>query len=496
MANSWNNLINSNKVTKFLWSNLYARFAVIISVIFIWLSIFFFNKEKKYEEGIAFTDEQAKMILEWIPTAEKTEDLWMVNEVVRDWWNRRKVFAYNKDISFQEPATPIAEGIINFHHDLMFYLFIILFFVVFMLFRCIVLFSKEKVNKIYVVTHAPVLEIIWTIIPAIILVVIAIPSFALLYSMDEIVDPAFTVKVIGHQWYWTYELTDPDTKSVLSKVIGLTEDYDNMKDVIKALPDLDVRARAWTDPQNTGTFQVLNNLINTEQKLEKFVNFFTNFYEVKTGAKEDTAEGISTTLTQKWERNPDSEKYLVKTHPFLGEKLLDDFNLETDTFNELDNDFKTNIKKSIDQNLERIFKTKLRFDSYLVPYEDNTSPARRHEYLLKVDNPLHVPVHLVVRVLVTSADVLHSWAVPSLGVKIDACPGRLNETSFYLNYASTFYGQCSEICGINHGFMPIVVHGHDFWEGREIPEELIDQYVLLYLYLYKYMRVQKELGII
>lgn len=79
--------------------------------------------------------------------------------------------------------------------------------------------------------------------------------------------------------------------------------------------------------------------------------------------------------------------------------------------------------------------------------------------LLDVDNRLIVPIQTEVRVLVTGGDVLHSFAVPSLSVKIDAVPGRLNQTSFYLNRPGIFYGQCSEICGANHSFMPIVVEG-------------------------------------
>ena len=79
--------------------------------------------------------------------------------------------------------------------------------------------------------------------------------------------------------------------------------------------------------------------------------------------------------------------------------------------------------------------------------------------LLDVDNRLIVPIQTVVRVLVTGGDVLHSFAVPSLSVKIDAVPGRLNQTSFYLKRPGVFYGQCSEICGANHSFMPIVVEG-------------------------------------
>jgi len=77
--------------------------------------------------------------------------------------------------------------------------------------------------------------------------------------------------------------------------------------------------------------------------------------------------------------------------------------------------------------------------------------------LLEVDNRLYLPVNTPVRMLITSADVLHSWAVPSFGVKLDACPGRLNQVMMTINREGSFYGQCSELCGVNHSFMPINV---------------------------------------
>lgn len=96
----------------------------------------------------------------------------------------------------------------------------------------------------------------------------------------------------------------------------------------------------------------------------------------------------------------------------------------------------------------------LAFDSYMLPEDELTWAQLR---LLEVDNPIVLPVNTHVRLIVTATDVLHCWAVPSLGVKIDAVPGRLNQASIYLKRLGTFYGQCSEICGVNHGFMPIVV---------------------------------------
>jgi hypothetical protein len=99
---------------------------------------------------------------------------------------------------------------------------------------------------------------------------------------------------------------------------------------------------------------------------------------------------------------------------------------------------------------------------------------------LEVDNRIVLPIKTHIRVLVSAADVLHSWAVPSLGVKMDACPGRLNQTSMFINREGVYYGQCSEICGVNHGFMPIVVrsenldtYGMEMWFLRAL-EKLED----------------------
>jgi heme/copper-type cytochrome/quinol oxidase subunit 2 len=101
----------------------------------------------------------------------------------------------------------------------------------------------------------------------------------------------------------------------------------------------------------------------------------------------------------------------------------------------------------------------LNFDSYMI--DENDLSIKGSLRLLEVDNRLVIPIKKHIRLLITAADVLHCWAVPSFGVKLDACPGRLNQTSLYLLHSGTSYGQCSEICGINHGFMPIVVDGVD-----------------------------------
>nr|YP_010117781.1 cytochrome c oxidase subunit II [Diplonevra peregrina]QPN53554.1 cytochrome c oxidase subunit 2 [Diplonevra peregrina] len=98
--------------------------------------------------------------------------------------------------------------------------------------------------------------------------------------------------------------------------------------------------------------------------------------------------------------------------------------------------------------------TNLEFDSYMIPTNDLSDNGFR---LLDVDNRVVLPMNSQIRILVTATDVIHSWAVPALGVKIDGTPGRLNQTNFLINRPGLYYGQCSEICGANHSFMPIVI---------------------------------------
>jgi cytochrome c oxidase subunit 2 len=229
-----------------------------------------------------------------------------------------KSFQYN----FQDPATPVMEAIVNFHHDLMLYLILIVVFTFWICVRSVFFYQDVAPKQVNFTVHGTFIEIVWTLVPALILIGIAIPSFSLLYSMDEIIDPSLTIKVIGNQWYWGYEYATNE--------LG----YDG-------------------------------------------------------------------------------------------------------------------------------YDSSLSFDSYLIAENDLKMGQLR---LLEVDNRLTVPIETHIRMLITSSDVLHSWAVPSLGVKLDACPGRLNQTSIYIKREGVFFGQCSEICGINHGFMPIVVDAIDINE--------------------------------
>nr|YP_002038848.1 cytochrome c oxidase subunit II [Tomistoma schlegelii]QOI74278.1 cytochrome c oxidase subunit II [Tomistoma schlegelii]CAH18633.1 cytochrome oxidase subunit II [Tomistoma schlegelii] len=205
-------------------------------------------------------------------------------------------------LGLQDAMSPLMEELLYFHDHTLMVIFLISMLVLYTI-------SVLLMSKLYHTNATDVqeVEMIWTILPAIILITIALPSLRTLYLMDETSNPCLTIKVIGHQWYWTYEYTD---------------------------------------------------------------------------------------------------------------------------FSQLE------------------------FDSYMVPAQD-LMPG--HFRLLEVDHRMIAPTSATTRTLITAEDVLHSWAVPSLGIKMDAVPGRLNQTSITLASPGIFYGQCSEICGANHSFMPVVV---------------------------------------
>lgn len=206
------------------------------------------------------------------------------------------------NLGIQDSNSPIIEQL-NFFHD---HALLILILVTTLVGYLMGTLFFNKLNNRFLL-HGQTIEVIWTILPAVILLFIAFPSLRILYLLDEINSPSISLKTIGHQWYWRYEYSD-----------------------------------------------------------------------------------------------------------FTG----------------------------------------IEFDSYMIPQNEINLDTFR---LLDVDNRIILPINNQIRILVTATDVLHSWTVPSLGVKIDANPGRLNQTNFFINRPGLYFGQCSEICGANHSFMPIVI---------------------------------------
>ncbi len=213
----------------------------------------------------------------------------------------------NWQLNFQEAATPVAEGVRSLHDGLLIVISLITLFVMALLAYVMIRFRESRNPVPSKTAHNTIIEVVWTVVPVMILVGIAIPSFRLLYFQDRIENPEMTIKAIGRQWYWSYEYPDH------------------------------------------GNFT---------------------------------------------------------------------------------------------------------FDSYMVKDADLKEGQLR---LLEVDNQVVVPVDTNIRLYTTASDVLHAWTVPAFGIKIDAVTGRLNESWFRVTRPGTYYGQCSELCGVGHAFMPIAV---------------------------------------
>jgi len=209
---------------------------------------------------------------------------------------------------FQEAASEGMEEIVWFHdYMLLPIITAITVFVLFLILYTCIRFRASKNPVASTTSHNTLVEVLWTLIPCLILIVMAVPSFKILYKQDTIPKADVTIKAVGYQWYWGYEYPD-------------------------------------------------ENII---------------------------------------------------------------------------------------------------FESYMV---DEKNLKKNQPRLLTVDNEIYVPVNKVVKVMITANDVLHAWALPSFGVKRDAIPGRINETWFKAEKTGTYYGQCSELCGIKHAFMPITVN--------------------------------------
>ena len=482
-------------------------------------------------------------------------------------------------VTLQDPATPIMEGIINFHSTIMFFLIIIGVFVCWLLFRCLFFYneSKNSVENIDNFTHSTSLEIVWTLVPAFILLIISFPSFALLYSMDDYdsENPAYTIRVVGHQWYWSYELDcaigaakwtrlnpsvsypceefAPYSKSATQKeaflkmtyrFLLLKRDYNHylegrrfnrdnyyastaqLKTARIKLSQSLLTAKKIKDAKQSAirklllnhvrfyklTGKVVHGHLHPKKSLASLDNYYNAWHEhhithslkrnvilykyleylmyrkglryfvtkpcydrniaLRREALEKFARAVQECYLPKMKKRHyrkmanvplfflDALRFrralpaIIKAKiPAAGDGLSKNSKNIAYIAPTLESPWSLMICTEVFRSLKR---PQVTFDSYMIDESDLLPGQYR---LLEVDNRLYVPINTDTRVLITSADVLHSWAVPSLGIKIDACPGRMNEATLRINRIGTFYGQCSEICGVNHGFMPIVVQG-------------------------------------
>ncbi|MEL6477238.1 MAG: cytochrome c oxidase subunit II [Pseudomonadota bacterium] len=254
---------------------------------------------------------------------------------------------------FQKPVTPIMRDLVWLDDFLLVIITAISLFVVALLGWCIYRYSEKRNPEPAKFTHNALIEVIWTGVPVVILIIIAIPSLRLLFNQLDVPPPDVTIKATGNQWYWSYEYPEHEIE-MDAYMIG---------------------SAATSAPDGT----------------------FPDDYEP----------------TYDWTLNEDTEKTLAA------------FGYERD------------------------------------------------EFLLATDTRVVVPVNKNVHVLVTGSDVIHAWAIPSFGVKIDTIPGRVNETWFRAEEIGTYFGQCSELCGLQHSYMPIVVEvvsqeDYDVWVAEQV----------------------------
>jgi cytochrome c oxidase subunit 2 len=256
--------------------------------------------------GVARTDGRGDM-LKKVPLLAVLLAVGLVGLLINPVWAAEGL-ARPWQLSLQDPMSPVMEGVFNFHNLLLVVQFGIVGLVLAILAYCIIRFNAKRNPVPSRTSHNTLLEVVWTALPVVILIIIAIPGLRLLYFQDRVQDIDMTLKVAGHQWYWSYSYPDH------------------------------------------GDFT---------------------------------------------------------------------------------------------------------FDSIIVPDEELKEGQPR---MLTVDNRIVLPVDTNIQILLTGEDVIHSWAVPALGVKVDATPGRINERWVRINEEGVYYGMCSEFCGVNHAFMPIEVH--------------------------------------
>jgi len=312
--------------------------------------------------------------------------------------------------------------------------------------------------------HMSTLEVVWTLLPVLALITIALPSLSMLYYFSLSFSPVVVINVIGHQWFWSYEYNYTSEQLLYENEISrsiLIDRTDELKVFYEKFHSL--AARYYSHGYISYDYLMR---VNIPYMLEMCNPYVLDDVLDELSPLSDTMKEmcLSPVLT-----------CVLAFGDYLNEtKYNDTFFLINNTlgfsisdiieFSFLMSSLETGCPNTPSISLSFIYndlnildfsqRELEKFDSIMVQVEDLNYGSYR---LLEVDKPLYLPVDVPIRVIVSSDDVLHSWAVPSLGVKIDCVPGRLNVVEFRIARTGVFYGQCSEICGTQHGFMPICI---------------------------------------
>jgi heme/copper-type cytochrome/quinol oxidase subunit 2 len=325
-------------------------------------------------------------------------------------------------------------------------------------------FTDLKYKMSFNVIHNSVLELLWNVLPICCLLIISGPSFFLLYLSEDFSNWVDLTKVIGNQWYWSYEVSFPNFVDEEDTLYWLTDD------LVEPVENAECR---WIVQIWEAMGYDVDNLksIIFDDRIENLIEEHLPKEDLPV---EDLLEKQPLVTEQ-----PDSTIPRVsETKPIIGEdndelrndnEKIDGGDHEQEENNEevITGDTEEDILWTEDEFFEvydsmigaipnsSYINTFMSYDSIMLDELDILASGYGFR-LLEVDNRLYLAFHKTTLILVSSRDVLHSWAVPSLGLKTDACPGRVNKLVVYPNREGVFYGQCSEICGINHAYMPIV----------------------------------------
>jgi heme/copper-type cytochrome/quinol oxidase subunit 2 len=324
-------------------------------------------------------------------------------------------------------------------------------------------YAEESLNNRF--KNATLLEFIWTIAPAIILILMAIPSFILLYAMEEGEWPMFNICAIGNQWYWTYEYMDFDVikyykifiKELASLQVNSFYEFIESKN-FKIFKNESVANEILEKHYKTCANRILDLYIPNNNELPNFFKKKWDFaiFPLFNMHLDDTSFYTLKNISY-FENNHNYFSFFIS-------KLIYSFNYFFDFFYYVL--FNENTYLDIENSLEDT----IIIDCQIIPESDLPKGYPR---LLCTDQVLVIPTETTIRVLVTSNDVIHSWSLPSFGIKMDGIPGRINQLLLNTPFFGTVWGQCSELCGVNHGFMPIELRAIALPEFKEYSNLMI-----------------------